>query len=41
MFLHPCICFLSGSRDGGIYMSDVVCESKMVSMTLKYRANVS
>ena len=26
MFLHP---FLSGSRDGGIYMSDVVCESKM------------
>ena len=26
MFLHP---FLSGSRDGEIYMSDVVCESKM------------
>ena len=29
MFPHPCFCFLSGSRDGGIYMSDVVCESKM------------
>ena len=39
MFLHPCICFLSGSRDGGIYMSDVVV--RWVSMTLKCKANVS
>ena len=29
MYLKTFICVLCGSRDSGIYMSDVVCESKM------------
>ena len=29
MYLKTFICVLFGSRDSGIYMSDVICESKM------------
>ena len=29
MYLKTFICVLCGSTDSGIYMSDVVCESKM------------